>query len=402
MTSQHIHPLPPVLVKLLEEKKSKGKPSPATTVAWAQLRQKLARVSSQLGYLASHEELEKIAYEVASLLASLDADLNDSGKHLEFQQNCYKLYTAMSRYADCRRQLSVTELEAVNTLIHAIQAHLRGNLPAEALKFYEAEMQKEVSELLQLYKDVAPDLPDEARQALLKGIDSFTHARKLLQNAEPSSLKNASIDLKNGALLLEHLVKWRRDFFFSQQSPVPVVGDTVRQMLAQLQNGGKLDQQTLHHWVEERFWDLQEHWAQSRHDFFMPRYKKDKLVGQIDGLMLALRDLDQLAPRDQEQLLFRLESHYEDLVDAGFDMSKFETHTLHWLAELFVAILKKGVPRYQILETIDHFKNTNEAYYAVFLQKYLDEDDRDYILDALAKMASECEIEGFRSTILDR
>lgn len=392
MLKAQIYPLPPILVTLLEEKhKNGGKLGPRGAQIWNDLMPSLLRAHFNFRVMASHPELQELGLEIAATMDRLQKTVLDPTKAREFTADCFRVYALMDGYVQTRAALHLSQLPAVDRLIHAIQAHLMRNLHAQALPRFVTEAQEAIDDLVNLYKQVAPTLEEPARQAFLMGIDSCAQAFLEIKTPSPENLKAACINLKNGSSLLEHLAQWREDFEKADLSPVPVVGEQVKTMLQELRTQGRLNPQTLHDWVEQHFWDLQEKWAQSRHDLFMPRAQKDRIVERLDSLMVNLRDLDQMEPRIQEQLLSNLEAQYDALSRSGFEIDDLRRHPLNWLVDLFLAVLSKGVPRYKILETIEEFKDTDLNAYAVFLQRYLAEDDRDYILDALAKIESECD-----------
>lgn len=391
MKRVEIHALPSSLVALLEEKnKLKGRLGPKGTEIWRDLMPSLLRMHFNLRVSASHEDLEKIGLELADTLDFLQKNILIPESHKEFTAHCFRAYALMDRYLKVRTKLNTSRVPAVDRLIHAIQAHLRNNLHVQALDAYAGEAKQAVDKLVELFKQVAPNLDEPAKKGLLMGIDSFTQAYKELKDKEPQSLKNAVVNLRNGAVLLEHLAVWKEEIEAETRSPVPVVGDDVTMMLNQLAQQGHIEQNRLLDWVENRFWDLQENWAKARHDMFMPREQKDLIVGRLDQLMLSLKDLDQHAPRVQEQLLHNLIAQYDALSTCGFRVEELKEHPSPWLVDLIVAILAKGVPKYKILETIEDFKDSDYHVYAVLLQKYLDEGDRDYLLDALSEIEREC------------
>lgn len=392
MMKVQIHPLPPKLVQLLEEKqKLNGKLGPQGIKIWSDLMPSLLRTYYNFRALASHEALEELGEKLAQTLDRLQKTVQVPDKHREFTADCFRVYALMDEYVKTRAQLEETHLPAVNGLIHAIHAHLRGHLHGKLLEVYGNSARAAVDDLVTLYKATQDGLEEPVKQAFLKGIDSFTQAFRELQTLEPVALKNCLVNLKNGATLLEHLARWREEFEGANRSPVPVVGDYVSEMQRQLREQGALAPETLNHWLEEEFWNLQERWAKTRHDLFMPRAKKDRIVERLDSLMLNLRDLDQVTPAAQAQLLANLETQYEALSGNGFDVAYLRTHPAGWLADLFAAVLAKGVPSYKIREVIQEFEGTDYHNYSVYLSKYLQEEDRDYILDALAQLEMECD-----------
>lgn len=392
MTEVLIFPLPPVLVTLLEEKhKLGGKLGPNGTKIWMELMPSLLKAHFSFRILASHPRLHEIALQIAETLDRMQRSITQPEKSPEFAADCFKVYSLMDRYVRTRAELHASKLPSVDRLIHAIQAHLLGNLHPQALNIYATEARESADDLVKLYKQVSPTLEEPTRQAFLIGIDSFTQAFLQLKEPTPENLKSALANLKNGSKLLEHLAKWRDDFERADLSPVPEVGERVRAMLTELRQNGRINSQTLEEWTEQYFWDLQEKWAKTRHDLFMPRAAKDRTVERLDSLMVNLRDLDQMEPRIQEQLLNNLEAQYDALSQAGFKVDELRQHPLNWLVDLLLAVLSKGVPRFKILETIEQFQGTDLNDYATFLQRYLNEEDRDYLLDALSKIESECD-----------
>lgn len=392
MTEVVIFPLPPVLVTLLEEKhKLGGKLGPKGTKIWTELMPGLLQTHFSFRMLASHPRLQEIALDIADTLDRLQKTVTVPERSEEFTSDCFKVYRLMDAYVQSRAMLHVSKLPPVDRLIHAIGAHLMGNLHGQALRLYAGDARETVDDLVALYKQVSPTLEEPARQAFLKGIDSFSQAFQELKNPTPENLKAAQVNLKNGSTLLEFLAKWRDDFEKADLSPVPQVGARVREMLAELQQNGRIDPHTLEEWVESDFWDLQERWAKIRHDLFMPRAQKDRIVERLDSLMLNLRDLDQMEPRIQEQLLSNLEVQFEALSQAGFKVGELKEHPLNWMVDLFLAVLAKGVPRFKILETIEQFRGTDLQEYGNWLERYMKEDDRDYLLDALSRFEAECD-----------
>ena len=61
-----------------------------------------------------------------------------------------------------------------------------------------------------------------------------------------------------------------------------------------------------------------------------------------------------------------------------------------WLYDTFVAVLAKGVPRYQIDWLIEEMSQSSDTYeLARYLKEYLRTDDRDFLLDALDHLQRE-------------
>ena len=390
MEKVQIYPLPPQLVQLLEEKhRSGGKLGLEGARIWTELMPSLLRTHYSFRALSSHPQLEEIAIDIAETLDRMQKTIEVPEKSQEFTADCFRVYALMDEYVKTRAQLDVTRLPAVNGLIHAIHAHLRGRLHLKLIDMYAQPARKKIDELVQLYRNAQDTLEEPTKQALLKGIDSMAEAFQQVKKGDPEGLKSCLVNLKNGATILEHLAAWKEDFEKSEASPVPVVGKYVRGMLSELRQNGNLAPETLHKWVEDEFWNLQERWAKSRHDLFMPRPQKDRVVERLDSLMVNLRDLDQMSPRVQEQLLNNLESQYESLSKMGFQVDELRKHPAGWLVDLFLATLSAGVPRYKLDEIIQEFQGTDYQIYSDFLHKYLQEQDRDYLLDALAHIESE-------------
>jgi len=387
-----IHPLPPKLVLVLEEKhRSGGKLGPKGGKLWPELMPQLLETYFKFRALASHDRLEEIAHEIGETLDRIQKTIERPECSDQFTADCFRVYALMDEYVKTRGRLNVTRLPAVDVLIHAIRAHLKGNLHRVPLEAYAGETRLLIDDLVQLYKTASENFDEPTRQAFLKGIDSFTLAYEQLKSEDPEVLKQAIPNLKNGAELLHHLALWRDEFEKSEASAVPVVGPFVQSMLTELRECARLKPETLQLWVEEKFWDLQERWAKSRHDLFMPRPQKDGVVERIDSLMVNLSQLDQMEPRVQEQLLMNLEAQFEGLSRMGFDIEALKKHPDAWLVDLFVAVLAGGVPLFKIQELIEEFQGTYHQEYADLLKLFLAEKDRDYILDALAKLGAECE-----------
>ena len=392
MKTISVYPLPPSLVALLEEKKrNDGRLGPQGTKTWTKLMPSLIKTFMNVRAMASHQSLEDIAIDVGSRLDRLQKTVQKAEAFDDFTADCFGLYSRLNDYVQVRTSLAVTRVPALDALFHAVQAHLRGSLPEPTLVIFEQGARASIDELLALYKDVAPTLEEQGRQALLKGFASLTQATKELKVRQPESLRKACINLRNGAVLIEHLAKWKDDYESSEAPVIPVVGEFVRGMLAQLKEQGSLSPEILQLWSEEKFWDLQEHWAAARHDFFMSRPQKDKFVTRLDSLMLNLRDLHQLESPVQEQLLVTLESHYAAQVGLGFDLEKLQQYPSPWLVDLIVAVLSNGVPRFKIEDAVQQLRGTEYGELADLMARYLSEDDRDYLLDALALIERECE-----------
>ena len=393
-------PLPLDLVDILETKfTSGGALPPACLHKWLDIQSSLRTTIDSLQRYASHPELEARATRSADSLQSLNSALIQ-GSFDDATAEAFKLYYAIASYGAAREELRVTSLEQNDKLIHACKACEEGRLPLPELVHLVAPATDEIDVMVSYFRRAADSLPEPIQQAFLKGIQSsqagLSSLGSLAQHAtldpeQVGSLKTATANLRNGALILQELQSWGLELAKEERSGVPAVGDFVKKLRGVLREQGRIPDDLLAEWVDQAFWVLQDRWTEDRHDFFMPRFKKDRLVASIDGLMLRLRDLHEYKPQEQDEMLYLLEIKFEEVEGSAFNIETLAKHPLAWLADYLVAALSKGVPRAHIKSQISTFLDTEYDQYGRLLQSFLNEDDRDYLLDALALMQSEVE-----------
>jgi hypothetical protein len=391
-------PLPNKLVKILEAKsRHDGRLPPESLAQWSLLQNALKEtIETNLSY-SSHTELESQATASQEILQRLNSTLTE-GTFDQATTEAFQLYHSLAQYGALRKELRVTTLIQNDKLIHACKACQDGRLAFPEVIAILPSALEEIDVLVGYFKRATESLPENVNQGLLKGIQSCQVGFSTLQNMasldslgpeQTNTLKNAATNLRNGSLILQELQSWGVEIAEEESSAVPAVGDFVGLLRAQLAEQGRISDEALAEWVDKAFWDLQERWSDDRHDFFMTRPKKDKLVGSIDALMLRLRDLHEYSPKEQDEMLYLLEVKFEEVERCGFKLEELREHTLGWLADYLVAVLSQGVPRPHIESQIERFMGTDYDEYGRLLQSYLAENDRDYILDALAKIESE-------------
>lgn len=391
-------PLPVELVKILEAKhRGDGKVSPDQLSRWLALHSSLKETIETNRKYSSHPELESQANASQDILQSLNSALT-GGTFDDALTEAFRLYHSLALYGALRKELRVTTLVQTDKLIHACKACEEGRLPLpEAIAILPSALE-ELDVLVGYFKGATDSLPHEVNQGLLKGIQSCQAGLSALQNMasvdspgdeHKELLKSAATNLRNGAVILQELQSWGVELATEQASAVPAAGDFVQLLRSQIAEQGRIEDDQLAEWVDKAFWDLQERWSEDRHDFFMPRPKKDRLVGDIDALMLRLKDLHEYHPREQDEMLYLLEVKFEEVARSAFQIEELRAHTLGWLADYLVAVLAEGVPRPHIESQIHDFLGTDFNEYGRLLQSYLAEDDRDYLLDALALLERE-------------
>ena len=389
--------LPPLLVEILEAKHvGESVLTSSQAVQWWPLSNSLEATIEDMRRFSSHDALDREVEIAAQSLMVLQEAIVASPWTEEFQEACYRLYRAMANYGEIRKELTACPVLQFDTLIHALQAHLRGRLSLAVARQFQPPAIARMEELVSLYKRAEDSLPVEIRQGLLSGIDLCSQALASLAGEDPGTLTEACALLRDGGTLLAHLQNWKAAAESEGASAIPLVGEQVTQMLADLESSGQLDDEVLELWTEDWFWQLQESWAQARHDFFMPRAKKDQLVGRLDALMVELRDLVEKPPRLQLELLLSAERHFEEIAISGFNLEFLAQHRSAWMADVFLAVLAGGVPSYQALEFRDSLLSSSEHQYGQLLASYLEGKDRDFLLDALELMQNECEAQQFQ------
>ena len=388
-------PLPVSLVQILEAKhKNQGTLTPSTLNEWVAVQSDLKETIDNYLRYASHSELEIRAGNSAEALQRLNTALC-SGSFEDATNEAFGLYLHLASYGALREQLRATTLEQTDKLIHACQACKEGRLPLSDVLDILPSAIAEIDVIVEYFRQASESLPEDVRQAILKGIRSSQVGFSSLQNligkeqADPQALADAAVNLRNGALILQELQSWGLELAEEERSLVPGAGDFVKRLRLEIAENGGIPNELMQEWNEKAFWVLQDRWSEDRHDFFMPRFKKDQFVAAVDDLMNRLHDLQQYPPQEQDSLLYRLEVKFEEITRSGFDMSLLRTHPLSWLADYIVAVLSKGVPRPHIETQINGFLGTDLDQYGRYLQSFLKEDDRDYLLDALVALQRE-------------
>jgi hypothetical protein len=391
-------PLPLTLVTILEAKFScNGATPPERMNQWLELQRSLEESIETSRRFSSHEELESQAETSHETLKSLAIAIRD-GTFDEATTQAFKLYHSMATYGALRQAVQVTTLVQTDKLIHACKACEDRRLPfTEAVLLLPSALE-EIDVLVGYFKRATDSLPENVRQGLLKGIQSCQVGFSMLQGVpqqaplEPGqldTLRNAAANLRNGALILQELQSWGIELAKEGSSAIPAVGDFVHRLRSELGDHGQIPNELLVEWADNAFWNLQERWSEDRHDFFMQRAKKDQLVGSIDALLFRLKTLQDYSAKEQDEMLYLLELKFEEVEREGFDLEELRAHPLGWFADYLVAILSKGVPRPHIQSQLEDFLDTDYDIYGRFLQSYLAEDDRDYLLDAFTQLEHE-------------
>ena len=211
-----------------------------------------------------------------------------------------------------------------------------------------------------------------------------------MNTRDESQLADAAANMANAGSILEHLDKWQREFEMESSCEVPVVGREVQELMMELQSNGALSLESVDLWYNELAPKIQEFWGPARHDFFMSRTFKDKLVGRIDTLLYELQELEEMTPQEQFDNLRALADAFAEVPARTYQRESFEHHPQPWLFDTFVAVLAKGVPRFQIDWIIEDMNQSTDTYeLGRCLTQYLNTDDRDFLLDALDHMQRE-------------
>lgn len=381
-----IAPLPLEIVALLDCLEKGQSTSPEQGKIWKDYVDSCAVLATQLRRVACHPRLEEVGQELEAAQITLGGLSFPQSGIEALQEAAFSFHRLATNFSQIRQSLSVTRLPDTNELLLYLHAVLRGNLPSGDLGQAIAQSMEEIDHYVQVFKQHSQELPPEVRQSLLVGLDSLNVGFAQLRSGQEALLPEAGKNISNGAQIVETLKDWEDNILAEHSTPVPLVGEFVEEMLELLARQRRLPDPIVAEWEEELFWTLQDQWAISRHEFFMPRKKKDQLVEQLDTVMYQLKDLSQLSPDVQESLLLRLKSLHGEVNVSGFSLAGLEDYGHAWLADLFMAALAGGVPRAQLSRTAGQLQGTDLGELAHCLQKYLETDDRDYLLDGLSQV----------------
>jgi hypothetical protein len=391
MKKPYVVPLPPEVVALLESK-HQSKKNLTQSPSWLALKSHLQETLEKMERWSSHEGLDAPLSTAKERLSSLEAGLGEETDMEKVTQEAYRLFGALNEYVRLRETLDVCALPEVNAAVHAIHALKRGRLEWPEVEPTKQELVARVDTLVSLFKDGSDHLPPEIQHALLKGFDSMNNAVAQWNTQDSTKLDDLAANLASAGTILEHLDKWQKDFEAELKCEVPLVGREFKAMLMELESQGGLSNATLDAWYEDVGPRLQEFWTPARHDFFMPRAFKDRLVGRIDTCLYNLQDLENMPPQQQYDALREVADAFAELPTRTFERDAFEHYPQPWLFDTFSAALAKGVPRFQLEWMAAQMSEQSDTYeMGRCLQSYLDSDDRDYILDALELMQKESE-----------
>ena len=383
MKKPYVVPLPPEVVALLESK-HKGAANLGLSANWLALKSHLLQTTERMKRWSSHEGLDASVETAEEHLANFELGLSGEAKLEDLTQSAYRLFGALNEFARLRAGLSVCKITEIDEAVQALYAVQRGRLEWSEVDPVKERLIARVDYLVQLFKDGSEHLPEEIQQALLKGFASMNTAVAQMNTRDDGQLAEAAANLANAGTILEHLDKWQKEFEAESSCDVPVVGREVQRLMMELQSNGALSTQSVDLWYNELAPKVQDFWGPARHDFFMTRPLKDKLVGRIDTRLYELQELENMTPQEQFDNLRDLADAFAEVPARTFQREWFEHHPQPWLYDTFVAILAKGVPRYQIDWIIEDMSQSSDTYeLARCLREYLQTDDRDFLLDAL-------------------
>lgn len=389
MKKPYVVPLPPEVVSLLESKhKSAGDLS--RSAPWLALKSHLLQTTERMKRWSSHEGLDQSVGTAEEQLAIFEEGLSAETKLEDLTQSAYRLFGALNEYARLRAGLSVCKIPEIDEAVQALYAVKRGRLDWSEVDPVKERLIARVDNLVQLFKDGSEHLPEEIQQALLKGFASMNTAVAQMNTRDEGQLQEAAANLANAGTILEHLDKWQKEFEAESSCDVPLVGREVQDLMMELQSNGALSAESVDLWYNELAPRIQEFWGPARHDFFMSRALKDKLVGRIDSRLYELQEFENMAPQEQFDNLRDLADAFAEVPARTYQREWFEHHPQPWLYDTFVAVLAKGVPRFQIDWIIDDMSQSSDTYeLARCLKEFLQTDDRDFLLDALDHMQRE-------------
>jgi len=389
MKKPYVVPLPPEVVALLESK-HQGAASLGLSPNWLALKSHLLQTAERMKRWSSHEGLDPSVETAQEQLAKFEQGLAGETKLEDLTQSAYRLFGALNEFARLRASLSVCKIPEIDEAVQALYAVRRGRLEWPEVEPVKERLIARVDHLVQLFKDGSEHLPEEIQQALLKGFASMNTAVAQMNTRDDAQLSEAAANLANAGTILEHLDKWQKEFEAENSCEVPVVGREVQDLMMELQSNGALSSQSVDFWYNELAPKLQDFWGPARHDFFMTRAQKDRLVGRIDTRLYELQELENMTPQEQFDNLRDLADAFAEVPSRTYQREWFEHHPQPWLYDTFVAVLAKGVPRYQIDWLIEEMSQSSDTYeLARYLKEYLRTDDRDFLLDALDHLQRE-------------
>ena len=389
MKKPYVVPLPPEIVALLESK-HKGAPNLTQSASWIALKSHLTQTTERMKRWASHEGLDPVVAGAEEQLTKFEEGLGGQVNLEELTQSAYRLFGALNEYARLRSTLRTCQIPEIDEAVQALHAVKRGRLGWDEVEPVKERLIARVDHLVVLFKDGSGHLPEEIQQALLKGFASMNTAVAQMNTRDESQLADAAANMANAGSILEHLDKWQREFEMESSCEVPVVGREVQELMMELQSNGALSLESVDLWYNELAPKIQEFWGPARHDFFMSRTFKDKLVGRIDTLLYELQELEEMTPQEQFDNLRALADAFAEVPARTYQRESFEHHPQPWLFDTFVAVLAKGVPRFQIDWIIEDMNQSTDTYeLGRCLTQYLNTDDRDFLLDALDHMQRE-------------
>ncbi|MFA7483734.1 MAG: hypothetical protein WC314_24765 [Vulcanimicrobiota bacterium] len=389
MKKPYVVPLPPEVVKLLESK-HRGAGNLTQSASWSALKSHLSQTLERMKRWSCHEGLDPWVETAEKHLEVLEVRLTEDGQLEELTETTFRLFGALHEYGRLQYTLRECEIDEVDDTIQALHALKRGRLEWPDLDLVKLRLIDRVDQLVKLFKDGSDHLPEEIQQALLKGFESMNRAVAVMNTRDPEKIDDIAADLSNAGSILEHLDEWQKEFEAENSCEVPVIGREVHELMVELQTNGCLSEASLDLWYNELATKIQEFWGPSRHEFFMPRPLKDRLVGRIDTLLYELQELEHMPPQKQFHSLRDLADAFAEIPTRTFEPEWFENHPQPWLYDTFVAALAGGVPRFQLQWMVEDLGQNPDTYeLGQCLKNYLNSEDRDFLLDGLVLMQRE-------------
>ena len=375
-----IVPLPPQLVVLLDEA-ALGDGDVAPVLAW--LENFESELAGLRGYTL-HPAEEKCLQQAADGLEAVRARLQE-GDLVGACEGAFGLFKAMARFSQQRASNQQSPLPALNDLLMRGMSVLQGRASGtDVLESARAAAIDEVDGLVRTYQFLEESLPPEVQAAILQGIESVGEGFAKLQSTDDSQLSYALTSLKHGSELLSHLARWQMIRQAEQDGPVPLIGAFLRHVAAQ--GGPSYEEGEL--WAAELYPQFCEFWNQTYDRTLLPSAVRQPLYAAIDAEIESLAGLNSFSSEELAQSVARTEELFTAFVSDRLDLSPLAQHPERWKADLILAVMGDGVPRFLLENNSQELAERGETVLAEAIRAYLETGQRDGLVQALEAQLS--------------
>ncbi|MCA9795497.1 MAG: hypothetical protein KC910_27000 [Candidatus Eremiobacteraeota bacterium] len=361
--------LPPALAQLLDGL-ANGRPANSWQDWKAQLERELAQ------FTLNEAEAERLRLALAQLELLDQSILGAQARPAT--EAAFILFRELNRFRGLRESNRQSSIEPLNQLLVAGLAVLGGRAEVSLLDAFRDAAVTEVDRLVECFKAGESELPDEVRRAILTGIDRLGSGFAGLAGDD---LEAALRQLAQGGSLLAHLQNWEREVEQAQHGCVPVVGQHLQELLAQLEEG-PADPQLLADWSQHHWPALAEFWKHNRDRLLVDLTGRGQLLPRIDQALERLGGLESAVPSAQVRLLEELEGLFAELAEHPLDLSPLDNNPHRWMGDLALAALADGVPAFHLAATAEALERDGISEFGQAFKDHLRGDSRP-LVDAL-------------------